>query len=193
MILDIMMGSLSSFTFDSDSITMDTDHPPTDGPPTLTVTVPQWSLCAWAVCCVGGIERGCLIPEAIPIDICSAFGCDVCFHHCCQTEWEMSQYKNDYPDGDAGECKYESSSKLCISHHLRNRWCHCRWEEDDCSITEEERNDWFCCEANTVKCCFNQRRQYSAHPGRTRQLMPSNHFWRQIIFLSQRQCASIWN
>jgi len=68
----------------------------------------------------GGAVMGCLCPELVPCDKCAHLGCSSpLFHHCCQTEWEMAQYLNDYPGGDPGQCKYESGhgSKYCMTHH----------------------------------------------------------------------------
>lgn len=79
---------------------------------------PVARMCAWADSCVGGkIRLGCSIPMAPPVDVCIEIGCNSQFHHCCQTEWEMAQYRHDFPDGDPGDCKYESRGKYCLKHH----------------------------------------------------------------------------
>ena len=55
---------------------------------------------------------GCSIPMAPPVDGCMEIGCSVHFHHCCQMEWEMAQYRHDDPEGDFGDCKYESRGSV---------------------------------------------------------------------------------
>ena len=97
-------------------------RPICDSPPSLesafAAPLPHPSVCAWAASCVGGkIRLGCSIPMAPPVDGCMEIGCTALFHHCCQTEWEMAQYRHDFPDGDVSDCKYESRGKYCLAHH----------------------------------------------------------------------------
>ena len=70
---------------------------------------------------MAGKLHGCQLPGVKPNDKCSHVGCDSeCFHHCCQTDWEMAQYFHDFPGGDPGQCQYESGtngSKHCMKHH----------------------------------------------------------------------------
>ena len=100
--------SLSSASDDSSS---DENAPPRQ----------QLFACAWSDCFVAGKLHGCILPGVKPNDKCPFVGCDSeCFHHCCQTDWEMAQYLHDFPGGDPAQCKYESGtngSKHCMKHH----------------------------------------------------------------------------
>lgn len=51
-------------------------------------------------------------------DVCSDEGCNIMFHHACQTEWEFHQYRLKYPEGDPSKCAYDSDGKKkCMRHH----------------------------------------------------------------------------
>ena len=111
-------------------------RPICDSPPSLesafAAPPPRRPVCAWAASCVGGkIRLGCSIPMAPPVDGCMEIGCRALFHHCCQMEWEMAQYRHDFPDGDVGDCKYESRGKYCMDHHPNSEFARPRTVDDN--------------------------------------------------------------
>lgn len=71
-------------------------------------------VCGWRLCITG-----CLFNLLPPVDKCSEPGCDVVFHHGCQTKWEFERYKRDAgSDADPAECWYDSDGKKkCMAHH----------------------------------------------------------------------------
>ena len=51
-------------------------------------------------------------------DVCGEEGCNRVFHHACQCEWEYTQYKTNYPNGDPSIASYDSEGKKqCMHHH----------------------------------------------------------------------------
>ena len=69
--------------------------------------------CSWSIS-----SKGCLLPGIEPKDVCGVDGCEMVFHHMCQTEWEMYQYHLEFPNGDPKDCIYDSDGKKrCIHHH----------------------------------------------------------------------------
>ena len=62
---------------------------------------------------------GCQFRALLPVDKCSEPGCVAVFHHGCETEWTMAQYRKDDPDGIPGDNWYDSEGgkKFCMEHH----------------------------------------------------------------------------
>jgi len=77
--------------------------------------IEQSPVCGWRLC-----YTGCLFNLLLPVDKCSEPGCDVVFHHGCQTNWEFKRYKRDADDdnADPAQCWYDSDGKKkCMAHH----------------------------------------------------------------------------
>jgi hypothetical protein len=63
-------------------------------------------------------SKGCVMSGVPMKDVCSDEGCNIMFHHACQTEWEFHQYRLKYPEGDPSKCAYDSDGKKkCMRHH----------------------------------------------------------------------------
>ena len=60
-----------------------------------TLVESDFPRCSWS-----NSSKGCLLPGVEPIDVCGVDGCQVVFHHLCQTEWEIYQYHLENPNGD---------------------------------------------------------------------------------------------
>jgi hypothetical protein len=70
-----------------------------------------YGLCSWADC-----STGCQLPE-LKTKQCGVIGCDVQIHHACQTHWEWTQHKKEYPNDTEGLSRYECRLKRCMKHH----------------------------------------------------------------------------
>lgn len=69
--------------------------------------------CSWSIS-----SKGCVFHGLEPKDVCGIEGCNNVFHHACQTEWELFQYRLEHPNGNPNECPYDSAGKKrCIYHH----------------------------------------------------------------------------
>jgi hypothetical protein len=79
------------------------------GSPSKSISVK----CSWSIS-----SKGCMLHGLEPKDVCGIEGCKNVFHHACQTEWELFQYRLEHPAGNPNECPYDSAGKKrCIYHH----------------------------------------------------------------------------